>query len=119
MAFNMTWANDSLGAPLYISISKLGISLNVAAIEELKKPREVIIGFDEEERVLGVLPVNNSVPEEAKTYTLCTQEREGSTWIRIGCKGFIRYLEKKTGRDFSKSYRSEAKIEGGMLIIKL
>ncbi|NCB03826.1 MAG: hypothetical protein EOM67_16970, partial [Spirochaetia bacterium] len=56
MKYSMTWANDSLGIPMFVSISSLGIALNQVSIEALGSPKKIIMGFDEEKKILGSIP---------------------------------------------------------------
>ncbi len=119
MQLNMKWANDNFGVPMYISVSKFGIALNQASIRALNSPAEVLIGYDENQKVLGILPVDTKIPEGAKPYPLCsTSERHKKPWIRIGCKGFVRYLEEKLETDFKDTQRRKANMENGILFIK-
>jgi hypothetical protein len=115
-----TWANDSLGTPMYVSISVLGIALNQVSIKSLGSPEKVMIGYNEDLKILGILPVRDNLPQKAKSYTLVTPERKKMAWIRIGCKGFVRYLAKETGFNFEENtYKGIGEIEEGMLVLKL
>lgn len=119
MEYSMTWANDSLGTPMYVSISSLGIALNQVSIEALGCPKKIIMGFDEEKKVLGILPVKGSVPESAKTYSLCTEDRTNMQWIRVGCKGFVRYIEQQTKKNFKTTFKGTGIMEGEMLLLDM
>ncbi len=115
-----TWSNDSLGTPMYISISGLGIALNQVSIKGLGSPERVVIGFNEERKILGILPAPDNLPPKAKAYTLVTGERKKMAWVRIGCKGFVRFLVKETGIDFIKTtYKGVGEIVDGILTLKL
>jgi len=119
MGYSFRWSSVELETPMLISISKLGISLNLTSINAIGSPEKVIIGFDEEAKVLGVAAASLDTPKDIKTYSLCTESRKGNAWIRIGCKNFIKYLTQQTGNDFSTSFKGDATIEEGVLLLKI
>ena len=119
MKYSMTWANDSLGIPMFVSISSLGIALNQVSIEALGSPKKIIMGFDEEKKILGILPVKSTTPEDAKLYDLCVGDRADMQWIRDGCKGLVRYLEEQTGMSFKKTHKGTGRLEDEMLLLEL
>jgi hypothetical protein len=115
--YNFDWNYIKAGSP-YITISSLAISFNSLAIKQLKDPKYIMIGFDEERLVIGVKGVEAPV-ENMKTYEFTTRKNKDG-WIRIGCKEFIQRLEHLTGHEFSEAKRFSTKvIENDMLIIEI
>ena len=51
--YNFIWLPPSAGAPI-VSIASYGISFNSAVIEMLGRPTHVMIGFDEQNQLIGV-----------------------------------------------------------------
>jgi len=113
MPFNFNWSIVSGGAP-YITISALGVSFNNAAVIKLGTPEKVILGFDEDKLVLGIKPYAG---EPSRPYEFASRVRNG--WIRIGCRDFVKYLERLANMDFStaKKYIAEVDTESGVLIV--
>lgn len=96
MNFNFDWNYVSAGAP-YVTISELGIAFNSPAISMLKKPEDVVIGFDEANLTIGVKDACGM--ENVKTYNFANRVNNG--WVRIGCRDFVRYLSAISGVKFS------------------
>lgn len=118
MNYNFDWNIVSEGAP-YVTISKLGISFNMASIKKLGSPEFVMIGFDSEQMVIGVKATPGMNECDKNVYQF--RERIKSNWVRIGCKDFVRYLEKLSGLSFSKAirYMADFDSENLLLIIKV
>lgn len=104
--FKFDWNSISGGAP-YVTLTSLGISFNSVAISKLGNPEKVLIGFDEENLAIGIKPFENE--NNIKVYEFASRVKNG--WIRIGCKDFIKYLQKISGIDFSEAKRYVAKTE--------
>lgn len=100
MSFNFDWNLVSAGAP-YITISDLGIGINLPAAALLGNPDTVIVGFDEQKMALGIKKPDGI--QNAKTYKFCSRLKNG--WIRIGCKDFIKYLSMLSGLKFNPAIR--------------
>ena len=116
MNFNFNWSAVSGGAP-YVTFSTLGISFNSVSISRLGNPEKIIVGFDEEQCVIGVKAYSGE--PDIKAYDFSSRVRQG--WIRIGCKDFIKYLQSLTGLDFSasKRYIGEYDAESGILVVSI
>ena len=114
MKFNFDWTAVSGGAP-YVSLAALGISFNSVSISKLGNPDKIIIGFDEEQCVIGIKAYNYE--PDLKPYEFSSRVRGG--WIRIGCKDFIKYLQSLTGIDFSTTKRYVANYDSseGILLV--
>ena len=106
VSFNFNWSAVSGGAP-YITLSTLGFAFNSVSIARIGNPQKIIIGFDEEQCVIGIKPYNNEF--EIKSYDFANKIRNG--WVRIGCRDFIKYLQSLTSVDFSKAKRYIAKYD--------
>ena len=106
MNFNFDWNYVSAGAP-YVTVSELGLAFNVPAITILKKPEDVVIGFDEANLTIGVKSAENM--ENVKSYKFCSRINNG--WVRIGCKDFVKYLSAISGIMFSPAKKFIAKMD--------
>lgn len=118
MAYNFDWNIVSEGAP-YVTISKLGIAFNMASIKKLGTPEYVMLGFDDQQMVIGVKATPEMNENDRNVYQF--RERIKSNWVRIGCKDFVRYLEKLSGISFAKAvrYMADFDSENLLLIIKV
>jgi uncharacterized protein YdhG (YjbR/CyaY superfamily) len=99
--YNFIWLPPSAGAPI-VSIASYGISFNSAVIEMLGRPTHVLIGFDEQNQLIGVKPVPEGA-EEPRSYKFAERERQGT--IRIGNKDFLKYISSKSAIDLRKTSR--------------
>ena len=106
MDFNFDWNYVSAGAP-YITISELGLAFNMPVINMLGCPEDVVVGFDEENRTIGIKDAKNM--KNVKTYKFKSRIKDG--WVRIGCKDFIKYLSMLTGIKFSPAKRFVARFD--------
>jgi hypothetical protein len=98
MVFNFNWNAVSGGAP-YVTISSTALAFNSVSIEKLGYPDKVVVGFDEEQCVIGIKPYSGE--PHIKSYEFAGRIKNG--WVRIGCKDFIKYLESLTDMSFSPS----------------
>lgn len=96
VSFNFNWNAVSGGAP-YVTVSNIAIAFNSVSIERLGSPEKIIIGFDEENCVIGIKAYCGEVG--AKPYDFSTRIKSG--WVRIGCRDFVKYLSALTGQSFS------------------
>lgn len=104
MKFNFDWNYVAAGAP-YITISEVAIGFNAPSISMLGNPEEVIIGFDDLTMNIGVKKYDGN--KNVKSYKFYSRMKNG--WVRIGCKGFIKYLYSLTVLEFSPAIRYIAK----------
>ncbi len=118
MKYNFMWASPSAGAPI-VSIASYGISFNAAVIDLLKRPHSVGIGFDEQNKVIGIMPLSYEEAHEIKAFPFAQRERNG--YVRIGNKDFVRYVANKAGLDLRRAVRYAASWddEENMLIVEL
>ena len=118
MNYNFDWNIVSEGAP-YVTISKLGIAFNMASIKKLGSPEYVMLGFDADQMVIGVKAAVEIHDGDKNVYSF--KERIKNNWVRIGCKDFVKYLEKLSGLSFAKAIRYIADFdsENLLLIIKV
>ena len=114
MGFNFNWSAVSGGAP-YVTLTSLGISLNSFSIAKLGTPQQVIVGFDEEQCVIGIKAYADE--PDVKPYDFSEKIKNGS--IRLGCRDFIKYLSALTDIDFTKAKRYIASYDasGGVLTV--
>lgn len=98
MNFNFNWSAVSGGAP-YVTFSSLSIAFNSVSIAKLNSPEKIMVGFDEDNLVIGVRAYDGN--KSVKPYEFNGRVKNG--WIRIGCKEFIKYLSKLSGIDFTLS----------------
>lgn len=106
MNFNFDWNYVSAGAP-YITISELGLAFNTPAISLLGNPEDVVVGFDENQMIIGVKDAKNM--KDVKSYKFFDRVRAG--WVRIGCRDFIKYLSVISGIQFSPAKRFVARYD--------
>ncbi|MBR6475260.1 MAG: hypothetical protein IKS98_07395 [Lachnospiraceae bacterium] len=118
MNYNFDWNIVSEGAP-YVTISKLGIAFNMASIKKLGSPEYVMLGFDADQMVIGVKAAVEIHDGDKNVYSF--KERIKNNWVRIGCKDFVKYLEKLSALSFAKAIRYIADFdsENLLLIIKV
>ena len=116
MNYNFDWSAVSNGA-LYVSISTLGIAFNSLSIERLGSPEKVIVGFDEKNCAIGIKKYDGE--EGVKPYKFANRIKNG--WVRLGCKGFVTYLQSITEIDFSSAKRYIAKYdaENRVLVVRV
>lgn len=106
MNFNFDWNYVSAGAP-YVTISEFGLAFNEPAINMLKNPEDVVVGFDESKLTIGVKNAGNM--DNVKSYKFYSRINNG--WVRIGCKDFVRYLSAISGMKFSPAKKFIAKMD--------
>jgi len=104
MSYNFNWNAVSGGAP-YVTISNIALAFNSVSIEKLGFPDQVIVGFDEENCVIGIKPYMGE--PNVKAYDFTSRMKNG--WIRIGCKDFIKYLGSLINEPFERSKKYLAK----------
>jgi hypothetical protein len=116
MSYNFNWSSVSGGAP-FVTFSSLGIAFNSVSIAKLDSPEKIMVGFDEDNLVIGVRTYDGG--ENTKPYEFNNRVKNG--WVRIGCKEFIRYLQKLSGIDFSTAKKYVATFDGSTktLIVEL
>jgi len=116
MTYNFNWSAVSGGAP-YVTISQTSMAFNSASIEKLGNPEKVDIGFDEENRVIGVKKHDES--HSNKPYIFAEKIKNG--WVRIGCRDFIKHLQLLYGTEFkpSKKYIATYEASENILIVDL
>lgn len=112
MDFEFDWNYVSSGAP-YVTISKLGLSLNLPAINMLGNPENVAIGFDSRRMAIGIRESNEN--DSSKTYKFASRVRNG--WIRIGCKDFIKYLSILANINFDNAKKYVARFDAEKRIL--
>ena len=102
MTYSFVWSTPSSRAPI-VSVASYGITFNSSVIELMKRPEGVMIGFDENNKVVGIKPLCDNEEAISKGFLFASKERKG--YVRIGNKDFIKYVSKKTGKDFSTAVR--------------
>lgn len=115
MAFNFDFSYLKNGSPV-VTLSASGIAFNKGAIELLGVPDQVIIGFDQENRAIGVRARGNDTTSPFYDFAL----RIKNDWVRIGAKDFTKYLSRLSGIDFvtkAKQFIAEFDEETQTLIV--
>lgn len=107
MQFNFNWNAVSGGAP-YVTIAATTISLNSVSAERIGNPKQVLLGFDEDQLVIGIKPYEDEL--NTKPFTLMARMKGG--WVRLGCKEFIRHLCNISGLDFGVAKKYTASYDG-------
>ena len=103
MAFNFDFSYLKNGAPI-VTLSSFGIAFNKGAIESLGGPDQVIIGFDQEHRAIGVRARGGDTTSPYYDFA----SRIKNDWVRIGAKDFTKYLSRISGIDFLTKHPSLA-----------
>lgn len=107
MAYNFDFSYLKNGSPI-VTLSTFGIAFNKGAIDVLGKPAQVIIGYDQENRAIGV----RGRGEDSTIPSYEFASRIKNDWIRIGAKDFMKYLSRTSGIDFlSKSKQFVAEFD--------
>ena len=115
MAYNFDFTYLKNGSPI-VTLSSFGIAFNKGAIEALGTPDQVIIGYDQDARAIGVRArgENSSAP----SYDFASRVK--NDWIRIGAKDFMKHLARTSGIDFlekSKQFVADYDSDTQTLII--
>lgn len=90
------WYNPNL-TTLAVSISKYGITFNSDCIETMGSPKYILLGFNEENKVIGAKPCENKIENSIE---FLSKKRNG--YIRIYNINFIRFIGNKINSDFVK-----------------
>jgi len=95
VAFKFDFSYLKNGAPV-VTLSSFGIAFNKGAIESLGVPDQVIIGYDQEQRAIGIRARGNDTISPCYDFA----PRIKNDWVRIGAKDFMKYLSRISGIDF-------------------
>lgn len=87
------WYSPTTGAPI-VSLAEYGITFNIGAIEIMGKPDYVMLGYDEEENLIGVKPCNKNEENRIEFY-----KKIRNKYIRLANKDFIRFLKSNINKD--------------------
>ena len=115
MAYNFDFSYLKNGAPV-VTLSSFGISFNKGAIESLGVPDQVIIGFDQEQRAIGV----RARGEDTISPHYDFASRINNDWVRIGAKDFVKHLSRISKIDFlskAKQFVADFDEESKTLIV--
>lgn len=115
MAYNFDFSYLKNGSPI-VTLSAFGIAFNKGAIESLGVPDQVIIGYDQEQRAIGVRARGEDTI--APCYEFASRVK--NDWIRIGAKDFMKYLSRISKIDFlskAKQFVAEFDEETKTLIV--
>ena len=115
MVYNFDFAYLKNGTPI-VTLSSLGIAFNKGAVEMIGSPDQIIVGYDERRKAIGVRPrgEDTSLPH----YEFAGRVK--NDWVRIGAKDFLKYLSRITEIDFitkAKQFMPEYDKETNTLII--
>lgn len=103
------------GIPV-VTISSWGIGFNKGIIDFLGCPKEIMIGYDEANKAIGITIWNGD--QSTPHYTFASREKSG--WVRIGARDFTRYLSSATGINFQEGAKQFTPIldkENHMIIV--
>lgn len=95
MSYNFDFSYLKNGAPV-VTLSSFGIAFNKGAIDALGSPNQVIIGYDAENRAIGIRARGEDTASPFYEFA----HRAKNDWVRIGAKDFVKYLAKISGIDF-------------------
>lgn len=116
MKYNFMWSAPSAGAPI-VSIATYGITFNSTTIEILKNPERIKMGFDDKQKVIGIMPTTDE--NDLRSFEF--KKKEKNNYARIGNKDFVKYISNKTGLDFkaAKKFIPEWDEDDQILIVRL
>lgn len=115
MTYDFDFSYLKNGSPI-VTLSSFGIAFNKGAIESLGVPDQVIIGYDQEQRVIGVRARGEDTTSPCYEFA----SRVKNDWIRIGAKDFMKYLSRVSKIDFlskSKQFVADFDDETQTLIV--
>ena len=115
VAYNFDFSYLKNGSPI-VTLSSFGIAFNKGAIESLGVPDQVIIGYDHEQRAIGVRARGEDTTSPCYEFA----SRVKNDWIRIGAKDFMKYLSRISKIDFltkAKQFVAEFDEETQTLIV--
>ncbi len=95
MAYEFNFKFIKNGTPI-VTLSTLGIAFNKGAVDMIGSPEQVIIGYDEANKAIGVRPRGDDVDSPYYEFS----GRVKNDWVRIGAKDFLKYLAKVTDINF-------------------
>ena len=75
-----------------VTLSSLGSAFNRGAVDMLGSPDQIIVGYDEKNKPIGVRPRGNDTTSPHFDFA----PRVKHEWVRIGAKDFVKYLAKIT-----------------------
>jgi len=87
------WYSPTTGAPI-VSLAEYGITFNIGSIEIMGKPEYVMLGYDEEENLIGVKPCDENKENRMEFY-----KKFRNKYIRLANKDFIRFLKSRINED--------------------
>ena len=79
-----------------VTLSSLGIAFNRGAVDMLGSPQQIIVGYDEKNKVIGIRDRGSDTTSPHFDFA----PRVKNDWVRIGAKDFVKYLAKITQIDF-------------------
>lgn len=97
MEFSFDFSYLKNGAP-FVTLSSLGIAFNRGAVDMLGAPEQIIVGYDEKNRAIGIRARGDD--QTSPYYDFAPRVK--NDWVRIGAKDFVKYLSKVSGIDFLK-----------------
>lgn len=86
--FEFEYFNPALGA-ITVSIAEYGLTFSKAAVEVLGRPQYIMLAYDKNKRIVGVVPVEEG---ENKKIEFISKIKNG--YVRINTKDFVRFLMK-------------------------
>lgn len=117
--FEFEYFNPALGA-ITVSIAEYGLTFSKAAVEVLGRPQYVMLAYDKNKQIVGVIPVSEAEPKKIE---FISKMKNG--YVRINTKDFVRFLMKHFPDDvqmFGKKatrYFSYWEEKNGVLVVDL
>jgi hypothetical protein len=86
------WFDPEIGTPM-ISLAEYGLTFNRAAVEVLRRPWKIMLGFDKANKNIVVRPISRECKDpEVQSKGLPFAERERDGYVRISSKDFVRFV---------------------------
>lgn len=111
----ISWYDPSVGTPI-VTVASYGLTFNEGAINELKNPKYVRLGYVKEENCIVVQPLENN-----ETGAIAFAEKRRDKYIRIQNRDFIRFVTRHFDMNLEKSVRIPVywDVNNGFLIVDI
>ncbi len=86
MDFDFEWYNPSIGTPM-ISLAGYGITFSRSAVNTMRTPAYVKLGFDKQRKLVGIMVCGK---EDKNKFEFANREKNNN--VRINSRDFIRLI---------------------------
>lgn len=102
--------------PPQATLSELGIAITKESIDYLDKPDYILIGYDDNNKIIAIKPCENK-----EDFAIKASGKLSQNWARFGCKNFIKMIFSDFKLDINHAYRFPIKFvkEPKMILIDM